>query len=149
MRGALRASTQDHRKRWGPRSRPDGTPRAARRRCRSGRNGVRPLCSKTRSRRLGKARLENEHRKAELGHAEFEHPMLELEKLPRAVCGLSERNNPRARDDRAKRLEIPVALPRLNRRERNCRRPDPFENGVVLAHCGGLAAASSERISEL
>ena len=53
------------------------------------------------SKRFGKRCLDTEHREAEFGDAEFQHPVLELADFPRAVRRLAERHDPRVADDRA------------------------------------------------
>jgi hypothetical protein len=58
-------------------------------------------------------------------------PVLELEEFPSAVGGLSERHDARVADERAKRLEIVVALPRFHGGKRDRRRSDPFDDGLI------------------
>ena len=76
--------------------------------------------------------------------------MLELEEFPRAVRRLSERHDPRVADDRAKRLEILPALPRLHGGKRDRRRSDPFDDGLIRIPrlrslwCHGLSGFQQE-----
>jgi hypothetical protein len=65
------------------------------------------------------ARLDAEYREAELGDAELEQAVLQLEKLARAMRRLAERNDAGIADDPAQRFEVGKSVAGLDGRERD------------------------------
>ncbi|WP_438003350.1 hypothetical protein WME89_31200 [Sorangium sp. So ce321] len=63
--------------------------------------------------------LDRERAEAHLLDQKFEHAVLHLEELARAVRRLAERHDARVPDDRAERIEVGEAVARLVRRDRD------------------------------